>query len=197
MLYDAAFEMLCRRLSSFHPFSLVFRAELQSMLSLVEFNKGEVMVATGQRQAKVWFLCHGHAKEISCFDRDVRERVSWFWFAGDFIFSYPGFFSQEPAITDIVLIEGCTLLEISFEDFMRLRDGFVEVPLLVEKIRSHCELLRVGHASDLVNLSAKERYQSFYGQHRSLFQVAKQKDIASFLGIRNDGFNRYYGLFGF
>lgn len=191
MLYDAAFDLLCRRLSSFHPFSLVFKAELQSMLSLVELKRGALMVACGQRQAKVWFLCQGHAKEVSCSEQDGKEHVSWLWFAGDFLFSYPGFFAQEPAIADMRLIEDCTLLEISFDDFVQLRESFPEVPILVEKIRSYYERLRVGHASDLVNLSARERYQRFYGQHRSLFQVAKQKDITSFLGIRNDGFHRY------
>ena len=196
MLFDAAFNLLCQRLSFFHPFSLVFRVELQSMMSLVELRKGEVMVAHGQRQTKVWFLCEGHAKEVSSSDQDGREHVSWFWFAGDFIFSYPGFFAQEPAIADIVLIEDCVLLEISFEGFVKLREEFAEVTLLVEKIRSYYERLRVGHASDLVNLSARERYQKFFAEHKSLFNSARHRDIASFLGIRNDGFNRYYSILG-
>lgn len=74
---------------------------------------------------------------------------------------------------------------------MSLRMGFAEVHLLVEKIRGYYEGLRVVQAQDLVNLSAKERYQKFFEVHKGLFNIAKHRDIASFLGFRDHGFHRY------
>ena len=194
MLFQVAYQILIERLSGFYPLSTGFTQALRPMLSLVELKRGRVLVDRGKRQQMVWLLCRGHAKEVSASEVQVKGRASWFWFAGDFLFSYPGFFSQEPAIASIELVEDSVLLEISYVDFMALREGFAEVPLLVEKIRGHYERLRVGHAADLVSLSARERYLKFHSEHKSLFNVAKQKDIAAFLGIRDDGFHRYYKL---
>lgn len=91
------------------------------------------------------------------------------------MFSYPGFFSREPVIAAIELVEDSVVLEISYDDFMSLKERFNEVPLLVEKIRGYYERLRVGRTSDFVNLSANDRYKKFYQAH-SIFQCCQAKD---------------------
>lgn len=183
---------LLERLSFFHVLSIGFRQALPGLLKYSELKKGTQLVKCGKRQDIVWFLHRGTAKEVSPLDDNAQGRTSWFWFASDFLFSYPGFFNREPASAGIELVEDSVLLEISYDDFMSLRMGFSEVHLLVEKIRGYYEGLRVGHAQDLVNLSAKERYLKFFQERKSLFNVAKHRDIASFLGIRDDGFHRYH-----
>lgn len=191
LLLETAFTKLCGRLSDFHPFSLLFRAELKPMLRLRKLKKGTVLVHRGERQAMVWFLFRGHAKEVSPSAQEMKGRTSWFWYPGDFLFAYPGFFAQEPSLTNMQLIQDSLLLEISYVDFLNLKESFAEVTPLVEKIRGYYERLRVEHADDMLNLSARERYLKFFSAHRELFNVAKQKDIAAFLGIKDDGFHRY------
>ncbi len=192
MLAQTAFLHLMVQLSSYAAVSTELTLVLRSLLVLRELNKGTVLVDCGKRQQVVWFLHSGTAKEVTPSEAMTGGRVSWFWFSSDFLFSYPGFFAQEPAVASIELVEDSVLLEISYRDFMGLREGFAEMPLLVEKIRAHYEKARVGHAGDLVNLSARERYRKFFQEHKGLFNVAKHRDIASFLGIRDDGFHRYW-----
>lgn len=91
----------------------------------------------------------------------------------------------------IELIEDSLLMEISLENFLWLKETFAEVEVLVEKIRAGHERARVLHAKELVELSAKERCQKLFEKRKSLFNVAKQRDIASFLGIKSDGLHRY------
>lgn len=169
-----------------------FTLELFAIAELVLEKAGQGYGAGGHgRQTMVWFLFKRHAKEVSPSAQEMKGRASWFWFPGDFLFSYQGFFAQEPSMANMQLIEDSVLLEISYADFVALRESYVEVPPLVEKIRGYYERLRVEHADDLLNLLARERYMKFYGALKELFNVAKQKDIAAFLGIKDDGFHRY------
>lgn len=191
MFFPTAFLHLMVSLSSYAKVSAEFTLALRPLLDLREMRRGTLLVEKGKRQQVVWFLHLGTAKEVTVDEVSMEGRVSWFWYPSDFLFSYPGFFAQEPAIASIELVEDSVLLEISYADFMEVRDSYAEVPLLVEKIRAHYEKMRVGHAADLVNLNARERYQKFFAAHKGLFNVARHKDIASFLGIKDDGFHRY------
>jgi len=73
---------------------------------------------------------------------------------------------------------------------MQLRDGFNEVPLLVEKIRGYYDGLRLAHASDVLTMKAADRLKKFIAENKTLFGVAKRRDIASFLGIKDDSLRR-------
>ncbi|RYG54890.1 MAG: Crp/Fnr family transcriptional regulator [Chitinophagaceae bacterium] len=165
---------------------------LRGLVVLRSGKRGEVLVERGKRQKVVWFLHSGSAKEVSPCERVAGGRVSWFWFSSDFLFSFPGFFAQLPAVSSVELVEDSVLLELSFGDFASLRERFLELGVMVEKIRAHYEKGRVAHAGDLVDLSAKERFDKFFKLHKGLFNVVRHKDIASFLGIRDDGFHRYW-----
>jgi hypothetical protein len=88
---------------------------------------------------------------------------------GDFVYAYPGFFSQGTAINDIEVIDDSVLIEISYERFMELRNGFEEVPLLVEKIRDYYDGHRLEHASDLLVLKAADRFKKFIAENKKLF----------------------------
>ncbi len=192
MLSQIAFLHLMVQLSGFGAVSGEFTSVLRSLVVLREWKKGRVLVELGRRQQLVWFMHCGTAKEVSMDGDGTNARVSWFWFSSDFLFSFPGFFAQEPALAAMELVEDCVLLEISYGELMGLRERFSEVSLLVERIRAAYEKNRVLHAGDLVNLSAKERFDKFFGLHKGLFNVARHKDIAGFLGIKDDGLHRYW-----
>ena len=180
---------MIQRLSTFQPLSSGLVLALKHSLTLVEFARGHLLVDVGKRQQLVWFMVSGTVKEVT----PILKRE---WRAGSgsrmiFVFSYPSFFAHEPALALIETVEECRMLELSYSDFMVLKDRFMEMQLLVEWVRSRYAKVRVSHASDLVSLSAKERYNKFYAAHKKIFNVTKHKDIASFLGIRDDGFHRY------
>lgn len=191
MLFEACFLHLIERLSSFHPMSSGLVLALKHSLRLVEYGRGQILVNVGKRQEMVWFLVNGTAREVTPSIDFKKGKVSWFWFEDDFVFSYPGFFAQEPAQASIELVEQCRMLQLSYVDLMLLRERFFDMQLLLERLRSYYERARVNHANDLANLPAKERYLKFYSSHKRIFNVARHKDIASFLGIRDDGFHRY------
>ncbi|RBQ11549.1 hypothetical protein DRW42_03550 [Pedobacter miscanthi] len=177
------------RVLHFHAISPGFIALMKPLLGFIHEEKGKLLLYRGQKPTRVWYILKGFAKETS-YDAGIG-RTSWFWGEGDFVYAYPGFFSQGTAINDIELIDDALLIEISYEKFMELRNGFGEVPVLVEKIRDYYDGLRLAHASDLLTLKAAERFRKFITQSKGLFGIAKRRDIASFLGIKDDSLRRY------
>ncbi len=191
MLFHTAFLHLMVALSAHVRVSSELSAAMGPMLVLKELKRGTVLVNKGSRLRSIWFVHNGSVKEVTPLKDSASSRVSWFWTRGELVFYYPGFFAGEPAAVRIELLEDIVVLEMAYSDLLLLAEKFSEVPLLIEKIRAHHEKLRAAHAMDLVSLNARERYQKFFAAHKGLFNVARHKDIASFLGIRDDGFHRY------
>lgn len=192
MLSQIAFLHFLVQLNGYVPVSVELGEALRSVAVLREFKKGMVLVERGKRQRLVWFMHSGSAKEVTLHEVVANGMVSWFFFASDFLFAYPGFFAGEPSVSSIELLEDSVLMEMDYTDLLRLGERFKEIALVIEKIRAVHERARAGHAGDLVSLSSKERYLKFFGLHKGLFNVARHKDIASFLGIKDDGFHRYW-----
>ncbi|RQO77805.1 hypothetical protein DBR40_07465 [Pedobacter sp. KBW01] len=189
MLSDLQFDHLLGRMLGFHAVSPGFIQAMRPLLDIIQLPKGRCLLTSGQRPSKVWYIIKGFAKEVS-YDSGLG-RASWFWSEGDFVYAYPGFFSQAIAVNDIEVIVDSILIEISYEKFIELKNGFSEIPLLVEKIRDYYDSLRQAHAADLLTLKAGERFRKFVTENKSLFQMAKRGDIASFLGIKDNSLRRY------
>jgi signal-transduction protein with cAMP-binding, CBS, and nucleotidyltransferase domain len=192
MLDQTAFLHLLVRLNGFAGVSPSLGLALRGLVVLRKLKKGTVLVERGKRSQRVWFMHVGSAKEVSAAGEGLSDRVSWFFFASELLFSFPGFFAGEVASASIELLEDSVLLEIAYADLMGLRESFNEVGFLVEKIRAAHERARALHSRDVMSLSARERFVKFFGEHKRLFNVARHKDIASFLGIKDDGFHRYW-----
>ncbi|MDQ0966865.1 CRP-like cAMP-binding protein [Flavobacterium sp. W4I14] len=189
MLSDFIFEALLERISSFKQITSIFTKRLRPLLTVREVVRGEILLRAGSRPDRLWFLHKGYAREVGHDEDD--ERTSWFYFENDFMLAYPSFFSQLPAFRDIELLSEGTVVEISYSSLILLRQDFQELNIIIDLARDHCESDRAKFASQMHTLTARERYEKFYQEHKALFNVARHKDIANFLRIKSDGFRRY------
>lgn len=189
MSTDPIFERLLEKLESFQHLSINFKQTLRPLLKLRHLATGEILLRYGSRNNNIWFMYEGFAREIA--HEEQNEWTSWFYFAGDFMFSYPSLFSHLPAFRDIEMITIGEVLEISYSNLLMLRNKFPELITIVDLARDECEMERARYASCTHTLNAKERYERFFKDHKMLFNVARHKDIASFLGIKSDGLRRY------
>lgn len=194
MISEFHIRTLSNKIKSFFPVNDEFIAALSKCLRIYHYPKTEHILRKGRKQEFAWFILQGFAREITQLDYMDTGYTSWFWFPHDFIFAYPVFFNRKEAVSEIEVLAGTTVLEIKFTDILVLLEAFTEVSPLMEELRYHDDLARIRHAEDLFVRSAKERYKIFYNMHPSLFNVAKHKDIASFLGIKDIGFRRYFSI---
>lgn len=195
MISDLHYQEMINRISSFCEISPAFYNALRPMLKTYKFPNSEYILRKGRRAKFAWFVVEGYIREVTNSFSSEHGHTTWFWYPHDFVLPYPVFLNQKEALRDIEVLPNTTLLEISHEDFLSLKASFPEVSKLIEEIKFYYDKGRLDHSEDLFNLSGKQKYQKFYKAHPGLFNVAKHKDIASFLGLKDIGFRRYYSLF--
>ncbi|UKT65049.1 Crp/Fnr family transcriptional regulator [Pedobacter mucosus] len=183
------FQAVVSKLEQFQPLSKHLQDALLPLLSELRVPKGQILIRSGERSSRLWFLYEGFAREIS--HDEASERTTWFFSPNDFLFAYPSFFSQLPAFRDIEIISDSILVELSFRNLILMRRDFEELVGLVDVARDYCEMERARFVSMRDALSAQDRYDRYYADHKQLFNFAKHKDIANLLGIKADGLRRY------
>lgn len=195
MVPELYYQAIVQRINDFTTVSQPFLNALRPLLKFYHFPNTEHLLRKGRKARYAYFIVKGYVREITPSSAVEQGHTTWFWFSGDFILAYPVFFNQKEALSDIEVLPDTVLLEISHEDFMALRIKFREVEKLVEEVEFYYDKARIAHSEDLFNLSGKQKYRKFYTAHPALFNVAKHKDIASFLGLKDIGFRRYYSVF--
>ncbi|SES31448.1 cyclic nucleotide-binding domain-containing protein [Pedobacter rhizosphaerae] len=185
------FGQLLQVLDRLCPISGAFEKALKPLIVEREVATVKNMLREGEIQQKIWFVVSGLVREISSSADTVTGRTSWFWYEGDFVFAHPGFFAGLPSLVEVEVYPGTILLELSRMDLALLIQSFKEGPLLIETLRYHNQAARAAHISDLVNLKHAEMVSRYYREHKSVFLTARAKDIASFLGIKDNGMHRF------
>jgi CRP-like cAMP-binding protein len=176
-------------LSGFGALSPGLVLEFRELLSVRSLGSGEVLVERGRRQHSVCFLFAGVGREVVIVEG--ADRTGWFWFSPSLVFAYPGFFSMEAAPAQIVMLCDGIVVELDLSQWVDLLARHGELGLVVERLRASHERERMAHGLMLTTVPARERYRVFFAAHPWLFNLARHRDIASFLGIRDDGFHRY------
>ncbi|MBB6499147.1 Crp/Fnr family transcriptional regulator [Pedobacter cryoconitis] len=157
-------------------------------MSEESFKKGTKILYQREVQKRAWFIIKGSAREFKEDQNNhPQEQTTWFWFDGDLIYTVPGFFSQDPVLSSVELLEDSQLVYLKIEDYVHLKNG---TALLFDKIRDHYESLRQQYYISKSHLSGKEKYLQLFKVHPELFNYAKQKDIAYFLGLSPNSLSR-------
>ncbi|MDN3588051.1 hypothetical protein QWY86_15315 [Pedobacter aquatilis] len=194
MLTDEYFQAVVKRIDSLTEVTPSFYIALRPLLKVYKFPNAEFILRKGRKAKFAWFVIKGYLREVNRNNDTGLPHTTWFWYPNDFVLAYPVFFNQKDAISDIEVLPNTTILEISHDDFLMLKSKFPAVIKLIEELKFYYDKARIDHQEDLFNLSGKEKYRKFYAAHSALFNVAKHKDIASFLGLKDIGFRRYYSL---
>jgi len=195
MISEVYYQAVIDRITRFCGVSPSFCSKLRPLLKEYRFPHAEYILRKGRRARFAWFVVEGYLREVTDSGTSGYAHTTWFWYPEDFVLAHPGFFSQKEAISDIEVLPNTVLLEISLEDILSLKTSFPEVARLIDELRFYYDKARFDHHEDLFNLSGKQKYQKFRREHAALFNVAKHKDITSFLGMKDISFRRYYSLF--
>jgi len=184
------FDYLMHKLDYLAPIPSSFKENLKLVLSEEYTKAGTHILNNREIQKKIWLIISGTAREYTTQEGSKYEHTKWFWFENDIVYTEPGFFTQQPAQSYIEILEDSHLVYIDFQNFQSLKKAYPELELLLEQIREHSKRSATRYLDDLRILSATERYQQLFKAHPKLFNIAKQKDIAYFLGISPDTLGR-------
>lgn len=191
MVREEHYQALTCALAEIHDLSDALINALRPLANERSYRKNQQILNVGDEQQSIYFIISGYAREVTPNVEQNHGQTTWFWFTGDFVF-HNGFFSKQSSEIDVEIYHDTTLVEISYENLHILTSKFPEVYILGEKLRMYYDRFRKQHTSDLVSLRRWEHFELFYSLHKLLFNIARHRDIASFLGIRNHGLNRYF-----
>lgn len=174
-----------RLLESYHPEKIAFSGDQKKLLNSVlkerSYPKNHILLYEQQVPTYAWFIIKGTAR-VYYFDQYLqREVTSWFWFKGDMMFSMNSFFRQLEAGESIELLEDSTLLLLSFADIGALRVQYRECLLLERTLIEDYYSRFNRHHRNMLAQRNEDKYRSINMAHKELFNLANQKDIASFL----------------
>jgi hypothetical protein len=194
---NESFTELLRVLETFMALSFSVKMALKEVLYETTYEKDARILNFGDTQQVVWFLMEGLLREIRMNQKTLKEKTSWFWPAGNFSYTDPGFFSQQPSERAIEASQACKVIFIRYPDWSALKSELEEIEVLTEMIRGMYNKMKMEHVEDMKLLSIQERYLDKEEILDYLFPRTQLNYIADYMGMAADTLGRlrskYYG----
>jgi CRP-like cAMP-binding protein len=181
-------EQLLQHLKNIHHVSEEAQHALQDCFTKVILPKNEFLITEGKICRHLYFLEQGCLRGY--YNLEEKEITYWFGFENDFVTSFHSFITQQPAVENIQLIEGCILWAISKDALTRLLNQYHEIEKL---LRIAYEKYYIRLEERFVNAqfrTATERYQNLLLQTPHIIDRVSLGYIASYLGISQETLSR-------
>lgn len=157
----------------------------------VVLSKNEFLLTEGKTCRHLYFLEQGVLRGF--YNLEGKEITHWFAFAPEFVTSFHGYITQQPAVESLQLLEGSVLWRIAKEKAVELMNRFHDIERLV---RIAYETYYIRLEERFVNAQFKtalERYQRLLQQSPHILERVPLGYIASYLGISQETLSRIRG----
>lgn len=180
--------LLIQTLNFITPLSSKIQERLHEYLIEEKYPKRHLLVKEGQVAKRIYFIKEGFARAY--FYHDDKESTTWFMGTGDFMISVFSFFTQQPAVENIELLEDTTLLSVTWTQLQNIYADFVEFNLVGRIITEKYYMMSEERAILHRTLSALERYKIMIKKYPLIMQKAKLGQIASYLDMSQETLSR-------
>jgi CRP-like cAMP-binding protein len=181
-------QQLLTHITSYAPLSATALEALEDCFEKIILAKNEYLLQEGQVCRYLYFLEKGAIRGY--YNLDGKEITHWFGFEKDFVTSFHSFITQQPAVENIQLLEGCILWCISKETLTGLFNQYHEIERLV---RIAYEKYYIRLEERFVNAqfkTAAELYENLLQQTPHIIERVPLGYIASYLGISQETLSR-------
>jgi CRP-like cAMP-binding protein len=184
-------QQLLTHLRNIHHLSAEAQQVLEGSFTKLILPKGEHLITEGKISRHLYFLEQGCLRGY--YNLEGKEITHWFGFENDFVTSFHSFITQQPAVENIQLMEGCVLWSISKDTLTGLLDQYQEIERL---LRIAYEKYYIRLEERFVNAqfrTATELYQGLLEQSPHIIERVSLGYIASYLGISQETLSRIRG----
>jgi CRP-like cAMP-binding protein len=179
---------LITHIANYHPLSNEAQNALQECFEKITLSKNEYLLTEGKLCRHLYFLESGALRGF--YNLDEKEITHWFGFENDFVTSFHSFITQETAVENIQLLEGCILWAISKEKLTALFDQYHEIERLVRIIQEKYYIRLEERYVNAQFKTAAERYHDLLQQSPHIVERVSLGHIASYLGISQETLSR-------
>ena len=181
-------EPLLHLLDGIHPISPELRSFFHKTLIRNELPKKHLLLSSGQLSTKMYFIEKGLIRGY--YLKDDKDVTTGFLKAGDLVISPASFYTQQPSIEYIELLEPGILWSLTYAQLQYIFMTFVEFNFIARILTEHYYTRSELRTHNMRMLSAEERYEVFCNVYSPILNRVSNKHIASFLGISPETLSR-------
>ena len=181
-------EQLIKHLEQFIPLETSDKELMEEVLIKKQYSKGDFLLQEGTISDRFFYNLEGYVRLF--YTRDIEERTTYFYPAGQFISPYESFVKQEPSKLNLQAMTDVTTIEISVEAAQRMlqhspRFEAIARIAMEEELIAHQEII-----ANLLTKTPEQRYFDLMESHPDIIQLIPQKHIASYIGVQPESLSR-------
>lgn len=119
-----------------------------------------------------------------------NEKVTAFFFPGDFVSNYRSFITGQPSDHNIESMKESVVYKVMKKDLLKLYDQYPAIDRLGRLIAENLYLTVAKRLDEFLYSSPEERYRNLQNRNSKLLQEVPQYMLASYLGVKPETLSR-------
>lgn len=175
----------------FNTFLVLQDHEWQAFASKIQkvvVAKKEVLLEEGQPCDFIAFVGEGIYRFY--YNDNGDEKVTAFFFPGDFVSNYRSFLTQQPSSHYIEAMKEGTVYKVYRKDLYELYNEFPMIDRLGRLVAENLYLTVAKRLDSFLYTTPEERYKELQDRNSKLLQEVPQYMLASYLGVKPETLSR-------
>ena len=164
-------------------------SELEPLLSVVDCQKGDLLLHQGVHEMEQYFILQGILKRVVS-DQDAREMILRFADEQDMETSYAAWRLKTPTPYSIVCVTKVRVAKLSMPQWVSFIDRHAAVKEAFEYYVMQLMSEIMAHTITLHLLDAPGRVHRFLRKHAELFDRIPKKELAAYLNLSAETLSR-------
>ena len=165
------------------------QTELESLLTVVECNKGEYLLHQGVHEMEQYFVLDGILKRMVA-NQQAKEMILRFADERDMETSYAAWCLKTPTPYSIVSVTKARVAKLPMPQWIAFMERHPEVKQSFEYFVMNLMSEIMAHTITLHMLDAPGRVHRFMRKHPELFDRIPKKELASYLNLSAETLSR-------
>jgi len=183
------FEALYKVLGQLTNISEKTKVILADFITVENYKEGEYFIKEGEKSDKVGFIYSGIFRHYYVNEKN-EEITALFLMKGDFVVKLRSYFENTPSPRSIRAEQDCTILVISKEKYIQVRELVPDFELAIGKIANKVLNDINTFQRKIIMLEAEEKYIEFLKNYPGLINKVALGQVASYLGMTQSTLSR-------